>query len=291
MRKWRKLHSNLISSERAPLLSDSAMILFCLLVLVQDDEGFYPWTPQAVRSFTISRTWSFEQATELANELVAAGMAFWEEGAAGIVLHRGKELNGLPRKYSTVLSYRKSPIVANETPPDALGTEVDRRLPLADRRLPLDQTRLDKEVEVEVEIETETEESDTDLPIYPKGDILGQFSPQEWEDLRVSYPLLDLAVEAEKCLAWYNGKGEPIRNLRAVFTRWLERARAPNGALPPSKANNSRLPRDEPLWEKPHLAPSPEAEALWDKCKALLKETRDSHNLRDLASWHSWLRP
>ena len=91
MRKWRKLHSNLIFSERAPMLSDSAMILFCLLVLVQDDEGFYPWTPQAVRSFTISRTWSFEQATELANELVAAGMAFWEEGAAGIVLHRGKE--------------------------------------------------------------------------------------------------------------------------------------------------------------------------------------------------------
>ena len=35
---------------------------------------------------------------------------FWDEGAKGIVLHRGEELNGLPRKYSTVLTYRKRPV-------------------------------------------------------------------------------------------------------------------------------------------------------------------------------------
>ena len=273
MRSWRKLHSNLIFSERAPLLSDSAMTLFCLLVVVQDDEGYYPWTPQAVRSFTISRPWSFEQTTELANELVAAGMAFWDEDSKGIVLHRGEELNGLPRKYSSVLTYRKRPIVANETPPDDLGTEVDRRLPLADRRSPIDKDKdKDKDEEEETDREPETEESDTDLPIHPKRDILGQYSPQELLELRVSYRLLDLDFEAEKCLAWYRGKGERIRDSRAAFTRWLERARAPNGAGPPSKANNSRLPRDEPLWEKPHLAASPEAEALWEKCKELLKD-------------------
>ena len=49
-------------------------------------------------------------------------MAFWDEDETGIVLHRGEELNGLPRKYSAVLTYRKRPIVANETPPDGLGT-------------------------------------------------------------------------------------------------------------------------------------------------------------------------
>ena len=269
MRKWRKVHSNLIFSERAPMLSDSAMILFCLLVLVQDDEGFYPWTPQAVRSFTISRTWSFEQATELANELVAAGMAFWEEGAAGIVLHRGKELNGLPRKYSTVLSYRKRPIVANETPPDALGTEVDRRLPLADQRLPSDE---DKDEDGDGEGDGDGDgDGETDSPSNLQGGILGHFSPQELVDLRESYPLLDLEIEAEKCLAWYRGKGEHIRDARAVFRKWLERARPPDRKIPPSKANHSRLPRDEPLWEKPPLAPSSEAEALWERCKALLK--------------------
>ena len=264
MRKWRKLHSNLIFSERAPLLSDSAMILFCLLVVIQDDEGFYPWTPQAVRSFTLSRTWSFEQTTELANELVVAGMASWDEDALGIVLHRGKELNGLPRKYSTVLSYRKRPIVANETPPDALGTEVDRRLPLADQRLPSDEDK-DKD-------EDKDGEGETDSPSNLQGGILGHFSPQELVDLRESYPLLDLEIEAEKCLAWYRGKGEPIRDARAVFRMWLERARPPDRKIPPSKANHSRLPRDEPLWEPPPLAPSPEAEALWEKCKELLKD-------------------
>ena len=269
MRTWRKLYLKVIDSERAPQLSDSAFLLFFLLVAVQDDEGFYPWTPQAVRRLTISRTWSFEQTTELANELIAAGMAFWDEDSKGIVLHRGEELNGLPRKFSAVLTYRKRPIVANETPPDALGTEVDRRLPLVDRRLPLDQTRLDKEAEAE--IETETEESDTDLPIHPKGDILGLFPPQELEDLRVSYPLLSLEVEAEKCLAWYRGKGEPIRDSRAAFTRWLERARAPSGALPLSKAKHSSPPGAASSWDKPHLTPSPDAETFWDKCKELLQ--------------------
>ena len=157
MRSWRKIHSKLIFSERAPLLSDSAMTLFCLLVVVQDDVGYYPWSPQAVRSFTISRPWSFEQTTELANELVAAGMAFWDEDSKGIVLHRGEELNGLPRKYSTVLSYRKRPIVANETPPDALGTEVDRRLPLADQRLPSDEDKDEDERRQRQRRKTETE--------------------------------------------------------------------------------------------------------------------------------------
>ena len=62
-------------------------------------KGFYPWTRSSQSAdFTISRTWSFEQATELANELVAAGMAFWDEGATGIVLDRGEELNGQLRK-------------------------------------------------------------------------------------------------------------------------------------------------------------------------------------------------
>ena len=266
MRSWRKIHSKLIFSERAPLLSDSAMTLFCLLVVVQDDEGYYPWTPQAVRSFTISRPWSFEQTTELANELVAAGMAFWDEDSKGIVLHRGEELNGLPRKYSSVLTYRKRPIVANETPPDALGTEVDRRLPLADRRPPID-----KDEDEDKEEETDREE-ETDLPIHPKGDILGQYSPQELLDLRVSYRLLNLEVEAEKCLAWYRGKGERIRDARAVFRKWLERAHAPNGVLPPSKDKHSSPPGAAPSWDKPHLTPSPDAETFWDKCKELLKD-------------------
>ena len=174
MRSWRKLHSNLIFSERAPLLSDSAMTLFCLLVVVQDDEGYYPWTPQAVRSFTISRPWSFEQTTEFANELVAAGMAFWDEGAAGIVLHRGEELNGLPRKYSAVLSYRKRPIDTNETPLDALGTEADRRLPLADRRLPSDK-------DPDRDEEEDPEKSHQDLPVHITDDIWDDSRRRNWK--------------------------------------------------------------------------------------------------------------
>ena len=144
IRSWRKLYAKVIDSERAPRLSDSAFTLFFFLVAMQDDEGFYPWTPQAVRRLTLSREWSFERATELAKELTAAGMTFWDEGATGIILYRGEELNGRPRLTRDALTFRNRPVVPHSTPQEALGTEVDRRLPLADQRLPIDQTRQDK---------------------------------------------------------------------------------------------------------------------------------------------------
>ena len=270
-RSWRKLHVKVIDSERAPRLSDSAFTLFFLLVAAQDDEGYYPWTPQAVRRLTISRTWSLEEAKEFANELVAEGMAWWDEGATGIVLDRGEELNGRPRLTRAALTYRNRPVVPHETPQEALGTEVDQRLPLADQRLPIDKTRQDLEEETDRESEADPEESVTDWPISLQREILGQYSPQELVDLRGSYPLLDLESEAEKCFAWYNGKGETIRDVRAVYGKWLERARAPNKLIPLSKAKHSSPPRAAPSWEKPHLTPSLEAEALWEKCKALLE--------------------
>ena len=246
MRSWRKLHSKVIFSERAPLLSDSALTLFFLLVMVQDDNGYYPWTPQAVRSFTLSRTWSFEQTTELANELVAAGMAFWDKDATGIVLDRGEELNGRLRKAREALTYRNRPVVQHETPPDALGTEADRRLPLSVQRPPIDQTRLDKEEESEKEKEEEAEaepgESDADSPIHFQGDILGHYSSQELLDLRGSFPLFDLEFEAERCFAWYKGKGDSIRDARGVFRNWPGRARPPNRSLPPSEASHTMPP-------------------------------------------------
>ena len=236
MRSWRKLYVNVLDSERAPLLSDSAFTLFFLLVAVQDDEGFYPWTPQAVRRLIISRNWGLEQATEFAKEIVAAEMAFWDEGSTGIVLFRGQELNGRPRLTRAALTYRNQPVLPHETTEEALRTEVDRRQPLADQRLPIDKTRPDGEGETEAE----AEESDTGLPISLHREILGHYSPKELKDLRVSFPSLDLEVEAEKCLAWYRRKGKPIRDSRAAFTRWLERARAPIGARPPSKASHSQ---------------------------------------------------
>ena len=251
-------------------MSDSAFLLFFLLVAVQDDEGFYPWTPQAVRRLTISRTWSFEESTELANELVAAGMAWWDEGATGIVLDRGEELNGKLRKDREALIYRKPLVVQHGTPPDGLGTEADRRQPLADRWPSRDKTRPDQEEETNRE--TETEESNTDSPTNLQGGILGHYSPQELLDLRGSYPLLDLEVEAENCVAWYESKGNSIRDARAVFRKWLEGAHAPKRALPLSEASHSRPPRVAPTWEKPPLAPSSEAEALWEECKELLKD-------------------
>ena len=211
-----------------------------------------------------------EQATEFAKEIVAAEMAFWDEGSTGIVLFRGQELNGRPRLTRAALTYRNRPVLPHETPQEALGTEVDRRLPLADQRLPIDKTRQD--IEEESEEDRDPKKSATDSPSHLQGAILGQYSPQELLDLRESFPLLDLEVEAERCVDWYKSKGNSIRDARAVFRNWLERARAPNRALTLSKASHSSPPRAAPSWDKPHLAPSPEAEELWEKCKEMLKD-------------------
>ena len=263
MRSWRKIHAALIDSERAPQLSDSALALFFLLVMGQDDEGFFPWSTQAVRRLTINRSWSLEQTSLLASELVAVGMAFWDEGGQGIILDKGEFLNGRPRKYREPLTYRPRPNLATEM--HEAGDQHE-----ADRRPAIDKRRLDKEEETDRE--SEPEESDTDSPILLQGDISGQFSPQELQDLRVSFPRLDLEIEAEKCLAWYQSRGDGIRDARTVFVRWLERARPPNGALPLAKANHSEPARELLLWNKPPLPASETAAEVWERCKELLKE-------------------
>ena len=42
MRPWRKLHSNIVNSDRLAEVSDSAAALFFLLICRQDDVGVYP---------------------------------------------------------------------------------------------------------------------------------------------------------------------------------------------------------------------------------------------------------
>ena len=92
---------------------------------------------------------------------------------------------------------------------------------------------------------TKTEDGDedgdgeTDSPSNLQGGILGHYSSQELLDLRGSFPLLDLEVEAERCVDWYKSKGNSIRDARAVFRKWLsgparltERFRSPRPSIP-----------------------------------------------------------
>ena len=94
MRSWRKLESGIVTSDRLSKVSDSAKWLFALLVVAQDDEGKYPWTPIMVRSLTVGTSWDCATSDLLLNQLRVANVVEVRDGY--VVLHRGAEKNGTP---------------------------------------------------------------------------------------------------------------------------------------------------------------------------------------------------
>ena len=94
VRLWRKLESSVVTSERLSKVSDSAKWLFALLVVAQDDEGKYPWTPTMVRSLTVGTSWDSQCCDSLLSELRESGVTTWREGF--VSLTNGAEKNGTP---------------------------------------------------------------------------------------------------------------------------------------------------------------------------------------------------
>lgn len=94
MRAWRKLESGIVTSERLASVSDSAKWLFTLLLVAQDDEGKYPWTPTMVRSLTVTTKWDAAGTESLLSELRVANVAELSEGM--VTLRHGAEKNGTP---------------------------------------------------------------------------------------------------------------------------------------------------------------------------------------------------
>lgn len=105
MRPWRKIHQSVLESRRFAELSDGAACLFFLLVIGQDDVGWYPWERLKIRRLTVARQWTDADADRFATELVTVGMAEWAEG--GLMLHRGADLNGRFRRDVTPLVYER----------------------------------------------------------------------------------------------------------------------------------------------------------------------------------------
>ena len=94
MRTWRKLHHGIINSDRLASVSDSARWLFALLVVAQDDEGKYPWTPTKLAALTVGTAWTRVVTDSLASQLRDAGLVTLDKGCIWIV--DGADKNGTP---------------------------------------------------------------------------------------------------------------------------------------------------------------------------------------------------
>jgi hypothetical protein len=94
MRDWRKLYASIIASERLGGMTDAAFRLFVLLVVAQDDEGKYPWTPTKIRSLCVGTNWDSYGSNTALSELSESGVAVLRDGF--VYLTNGAALNGTP---------------------------------------------------------------------------------------------------------------------------------------------------------------------------------------------------
>jgi len=97
MRDWRKVYRSITSSERLAQVDDAAAWLYVLLLVNQDDEGRYPWTPAMIKALTATRSWSFDDATALLRQLCGVGAADYAADLCTVTLRGGAEKNGVPR--------------------------------------------------------------------------------------------------------------------------------------------------------------------------------------------------
>ena len=155
MRPWRKLHSNIVNSDKLAEVSDGAAVLFFLLVVSQDDAGVYPNSRVKLQALTVTRAWSVEQIRGFLVDLEGAGMVEVDEKSITIV--GGVEKNGLLDKRFTPKFYFESNS-AHELPSGPHG----ERIPASWKPLQLpmlEETREEKDSEGERDLD---EGSDTE---------------------------------------------------------------------------------------------------------------------------------
>ena len=200
MRDWRKLHSSIIASERLGGLSDAAFRLFVLLVVAQDDEGKYPWTPTKVRSLCVGTNWDSYGSDTVLSELSQSGVAVLRDGF--VYLTNGPELNGTPTNSKLWPHvYKNDEIQQSNSISDTALSEYSHS---TDRVL---SPRIDK---------IRVEESR-----YIKKDFTEKFI----EEIKTQYPSIDVDAELEKAKA--HKRYAQIVDRPLYFRNWMKKARPP----------------------------------------------------------------
>lgn len=100
---YRKVWRSIVASDKLAIVSFEARWLYVLLLVEQDDDGDYLWTPVFRRKVTVGTPWTDEQTTGYADELVNAGLC--ERNGNCIRIVGGPEKNGQLRNYNTRFVY------------------------------------------------------------------------------------------------------------------------------------------------------------------------------------------
>ena len=103
MREYRKIYASIVVSEKLAKVSTDARWLWVLLLVSQDDEGKYPWTPIKIKALTVGTNWSSDDVQSLGSVLAESELIHIESPWVYIV--KGTEKNGQPSNGRSFMAY------------------------------------------------------------------------------------------------------------------------------------------------------------------------------------------
>jgi len=104
---WRKLFASIVTSEKLASCSFEARWLWALLVVVQDNRGYYPLTKTKLRSLIVGTEWTIEFVHTLLQELESHNLVTLTSffSLPLVTLVQGAEKNGKPSNSKTDFLY------------------------------------------------------------------------------------------------------------------------------------------------------------------------------------------
>jgi hypothetical protein len=141
---WRKLFASIVTSEKLASCSFEARWLWALLVVVQDNRGYYPLTKTKLRSLIVGTEWTIEFVHTLLQELESHNLVKLTSffSLPLVTLVQGAEKNGKPSNSKTDFLYTVTDEAENKLSQSSEQTENK-----------LSQTRQDKTVQNKTVIE------------------------------------------------------------------------------------------------------------------------------------------
>jgi hypothetical protein len=208
MRQWRMLHQEIITSDKLGGTGDAAFRLFMYLVVAQDDDGNYPWTPIKRKALVIGTSWDDAKTVQLGDELVNAGVCKISSGVLSIVDGAEKQ-------------FRRKDVKAFRYDSHGNGASTARA---RDVNGP-DTLKESKEKEIkEEEIKKDDIAADTSAPAWLNrlakhpAAAMGSLD-QDWiEQFEADFSDIDLPVEAAKFVDWWTDRD--LKNWKVAWRTW-----------------------------------------------------------------------
>jgi hypothetical protein len=141
MREYRKLYASIVVSEKLATVPMDARWLWVLLLVSQDDEGKYPWTPTRIKALTVGTNWSNKDVQNLATVLTESQLIYKHK--EWMYISKGIEKNGKPTSTRGFMVYDTAQAVPEQCHSSAEAV-LEQRQSSAGAALRVEESRVEK---------------------------------------------------------------------------------------------------------------------------------------------------